>query len=313
MGWTMNQRKVWSWRSGNVRLLALVISAALHLVVLTVFGIAKFSKCESLAQQRKTPAVSVVEIRKFIKAAPVVPKPKIKRPSASRLAAKADKILPADKIFEAAKPYFSNKNVLKEMAESQSEFSLTDDVMCFGEIDFFGSSTSRQKICYVVDCSGSMQGLMGCVRKELKKSISELQPDNYFGIVFFGDGKLFEFGGGRLLRATPKSKSAAYDFIDAIKPSGKTNAAAAIERAVQVSDACGVSPQTIYFLTDGFELTADGKRQFSGQIASLLKNIATETNINTIGFESQGNDSKLLEALAKQTGGKFISVSGGDY
>ena len=49
----MNQRKVWSWRSGNVRLLALVISVALHLVMLAVFGIAKFSKCESLAQQRK--------------------------------------------------------------------------------------------------------------------------------------------------------------------------------------------------------------------------------------------------------------------
>ena len=309
----MNQRKVWSWRSGNARLSALVISIALHLVMLAVFGIAKFSKCETLAQQQKTPTANLVEIRKFIQAAPVVPKPKIKRPVASRLAAKADEILPADEIFKAAKPYFSNKNVLKEMAQSQSEFSLTDDVMCFGSAGFFGSSTSCRKICYIVDCSGSMQGLMGCVRKELKKSISELQPDNYFGIVFFGNGKLFEFGGGRLLRATPKSKSAAYDFIDAIKSSGKTNAVAAIERAVQIRDDCGAGPQAIYFLTDGFELTANDALQFSDRIANVLKSVASETNINTIGFESQGDDCKLLETLASQTGGKFISVSGGDY
>lgn len=309
----MNQRKVWSWRGGNVRLLALVISIALHLVMLAVFGIARFSKCEMLTPQQKTPTVNVVEIRKFLQVAPVVPKPKIKRPIASRLAAKQDEILPADEIFEDAKPYFSNKNVLKEMAESQSEFSLADDVMCFGGVDFFGSSTSCHKICYVVDCSGSMQGLMGCVRKELKKSISELQPDNYFGIIFFGNGKLFEFGGGRLLRATPKSKSAAYDFIDTIKPSGKTNAVAAIERATQIRDACGDSPQAIYFLTDGFELTSDGMRQFSDRITNLLKSVTPETNINTIGFESQGNDCELLEILASQTGGKFISVSGGDY
>lgn len=115
-----------------------------------------------------------------------------------------------------------------------------------------------------------------------------------------------------MLRAGEKAKSAAYDFIDSIQPAGLTNAPAALERAVQIRDGRGISPSVIYFLTDGFELTAKGTQIFSQKVADLLKRFAPTTRINTIGFWPQSSDRKMLEEIARQSGGDFILISGGD-
>ena len=98
-------------------------------------------------------------------------------------------------------------------------------------IGFFGSFTERRKICYLVDCSGSMRGVFRRVRKELKESIGNLQRDQYFHIIFFGGGRLIEFSNGRLLRVTEKAKFSACDFIDSVEPVEQTNA---LERGMQI-------------------------------------------------------------------------------
>jgi Mg-chelatase subunit ChlD len=157
-----------------------------------------------------------------------------------------------------------------------------------------------------------MHGIFGGVRKKLKESIGDLQPDQYFYIIFFGGDKLFEFGNGRLLRAAQKAKSAAYDFVDAIRPAGRTNALAALERAMQIRDEKGVSPSVVYLLTDGFELATGDEHRFSRKIADLQKRFAPTTRINTIGFWPQNGDRKLLEAIARQSGGKFVFVTDGN-
>ncbi len=153
-----------------------------------------------------------------------------------------------------------------------------------------------------------MQGVFGRVRRKLKESIGNLQQDQYFYIIFFGGGKLFEFGNGRLLRATQKAKLAAYEFIDLIGPAGQTNALAALERAVQIRDSRARSPSVVYFLTDGFELTTEDKQRFSQKIANLLKRFAPTTRINTIGFWPQSSDRQLLKVIARQSGGEFVFI-----
>ena len=153
--------------------------------------------------------------------------------------------------------------------------------------------------------------MFGQVRRKLKDSIAGLQPDEYFYIIFFG-GELFESGNGRVLRATPEAKSAAYNFIDSIQSAGQTNAIAALERAVQIRDSGGNSPSIVYLLTDGFELTAEDSRSFSQRVASMLKRFAPTARINTIGFWPQSDDRKMLEAIAKRSGGEFTFVADGD-
>ena len=152
---------------------------------------------------------------------------------------------------------------------STSGFSLNGGILPRG-VEFFGSWTDRRKVCYLVDCSGSMQGIFGRVRKKLKESIANLQPDQYFYIIFFSSN-LSESGEGHLLRATEPAKSAAYDFIDSIRPAGQTNALAALERAVQIRDSSNISPSVVYFLTDGFELTTEDAQRLPQKTANLLR------------------------------------------
>jgi hypothetical protein len=293
-----------------------MVSIAVHLIVLTAFGVVKFSQSQTGGKQRPTPMAKVNQIRKLTEANPIIPKPKIKKFAKGQFARRTNGLLPANRVFDAAKPSLQTPACcwqgLAKPSASQRASSLVSGRILPHKIEFFGSFAEQRNVCYLVDCSGSMQGVFGRVRKKLKESIAGLQPDQYFYIIFFGGDKLFEFGDGRLLRATQKIKSAAYDFIDLVQPAGRTNALAALERAVQIRDQRGVSSSIVYFLTDGFELTTEDAKRFPQKIANLQKRFAPMTRINTIGFWPQGNDRKMLEAIAKQSGGEFVFVADGD-
>ena len=174
--------------------------------------------------------------------------------------------------------------------------------------EFFGSVTDQRKICYVVDCSGSMHGLFGQVRRQLKKSIDQLQPDEYFSIVFFRGEQLIELGNGQLLRATGKAKSMAYDLIDIVDLGGKTNALNALIRAMEVHDESGKSAELIYFLTDGFDLETDSAKKYVLQVEEIRKKLAPQTKINTIGIWTRLADRQMLRAIARQSGGEFVNI-----
>ncbi len=311
MAVSMSQRMVCTGRSGSVAFWAWMASIVVHLIVLTAFGVVKFSRSKVQCEQRPTPMAKVSRIKKLIAAAPVIPKPKIKKSAESRFARRTNKLLPTNRIFGALKPSSQNLGDLAKPVHSQSVFTLPSGADLPPRIEFFGSWTDRRKVCYLVDCSGSMRGIFVQVRKKLKESIGNLQPDQYFYIIFFGGGRLFEFG-DNLLRATQKTKSVAYDFIDSIQPAGQTNALAALERAVQIRDGSGAAPSLVYFLTDGFELTTEDTQRFSQKIANLLARFAPGTRINTIGFWPQSDDRRMLEAIAKQSGGEFVLITDGD-
>ena len=114
-----------------------------------------------------------------------------------------------------------------------------------------------------------MQGTFGRVQKELIESIDSLPADHYFYVIFFASDKLYEYGEGKLVRASPQAKSAVRDFIQSVQAAGTTNAMAALERAMQIRDEAGAAPAIIYFLTDGFELTSDNAYRFAEQGAKM--------------------------------------------
>jgi len=297
-------------RRGSVTFWAWMASITVHIIALTAFGFVKFSQAQAGARQRPTPMAKVSQIQKLIEAAPVIPKPKVKRYAQERFTRKTDRLLPVNRIFSTAKPGTQGWLNPAKLSASQSVFSLASSADLPKGIEFFGSFTDQRKLCYLVDCSGSMQGIFGQVRKKLKDSIASLQPDQYFYIIFFGGNRLLEFGNGYLVRAAEQAKHSAYDFIDLVKPAGQTNALAALERAVHIRDGRGQSPSIVYFLTDGFELTTEDEQGFSRRIANLLKRFAPTTRINTIGFWPESDDRKMLETIAKQSGGESVFITG---
>lgn len=283
----------------------------MHLIVLTVFGVVKFSQPKAGGKQRPTPTAKISQIKKLIEAAPIIPKPKVKEPSVKRSVKSTNRLLKTNQIFNTVKPRAQDFGNWAKPSVSAGIFSASSIISPKG-VEFFGSWTEKRKVCYVVDCSGSMQGIFGQVRKRLKDSISSLQPDQYFYIIFFSGDRLLELGDGRLLRATEDAKSAAYDFIDSAQPAGRTNALAALERAVQIRDSRAQSPSIVYFLTDGFELTTENTQRFSQKTANLLKRFAPTTKINTIGFGTDGDDRKMLKTIARHSGGEFVFITDDD-
>ncbi len=296
-------------RSGSITFWAWTVSIAVHLAVLTVFGVVRFSQSRAGDYRRPIPTAKVSRVEKFMQASPVTPKPKVKRPVREDIAKARERLLPTSPIFNTPKPVVRDFSNGSSPAPSVGRSgTIVGGANLPKGVEFFGSRTEERKVCYVVDSSGSMLGMFGRVRENLKKSIEALQPDQYFYIIFFGGKELLESGGGRLLRATPKAKSAAHSFIDSVQPAGQTNALAALERAVQIRDSSGNSPAVIYFLTDGFELTTENTRRFSQRISNLLREFSPKIKINAIGFWPAESDRKMLEAIATQSGGEFVLV-----
>ena len=311
MAGLVGQRMVSSNRTASITLWAWAASIIVHLTVLTAFGFVKFSQSKSQDEQNIVPTAKISRVKKLIESAPVIPKPKVKSPVEDRPAEGKNKLFAENQIFAAAKSNSHSSPDFTESSFPQTVSLPSGGVRLPMSIEFFGSFTDHRKVCYVVDCSGSMQGVFGRVKKELTESIQTLQQDQYFYIIFFGSGRLFESGDGRLVRVTEQAKISTYGFIDAVQPAGQTNALAALEKAVQIRSDGGVSPSVIYFLTDGFELTGKDQHRFLRKVSNLLKRFAPMTRVNTIGFWPADDDRKMLEAIAKQSGGECVFIE--DY
>jgi hypothetical protein len=294
-------------RSGSTRFWAWTVSITVHLIVLVFFGVAKFSQAKAQDRQQPMATAKINRIKKLIETSGVIGKPKIKPPN-SNFTSKTAETLSTDQIFDI--PMLSSADIADFTSPSVSTGPLSPgDCILPHRVEFFGAWTDERRLCYVVDCSGSMKGLFGRVRKELKTSIESLQPDQYFSIIFFSGGKIFEFGNGSLIRATRKAMLVACDFIDSVRPAGRTNALTALERAVRIGDDNLYGPSVIYFLTDGFELTAEDTQRFPQKVTSLLNRFAPSAKINTIGFWPTSDDREMLEAIARQSGGEFVFIT----
>lgn len=289
---------------------AWTVSVAVHLIVLTVFGFVKLSGDKPQTKPEAASVVRLQRVRKLVNADNVIPKPKIKKNIEKKPVQKS--FLKNDVIFNTAKVDVLNPPDLTE-AYYQVKPHFYSDEDFFSKTEFFGSSTDHRKICYLVDCSGSMKGIFEQVREQLYRSIKSLQQDQYFCVIFFGDDRLFEFGRGKVFRATPQRKADACEFAGTIQPAGATNAFAALERAVHIYQHSDVKPSVFYFLTDGFELSDKNEHKFAQKVINLLNRLAPETKINTIGFWPQSSDRKMLETIAERTGGEFIFICDSNY
>jgi hypothetical protein len=296
----------------GVRIYALIVSVFAHAAVLAVFAAVKLSQSAPLPLQSIT-TVSISQAVNLAERPSVAPKPRVVPANPvveGRPIVRAKEIAPSnlksqgpEQIPNPSYQLTPSSDIRREPAElptaSEAETA---------EVEFFDSPARGRRICYVVDCSGSMQGLWPRVRGELIESIGRLQPDQYFCVIAFGAGSVQESGGGRMVRATERARKEAFDFIASVQPKGATNAAAAMERAIKIRDQSGVGPSLVYFLTDGFELSEQDNARFAHEVMTMLRSFSPKTQINTIGFWCSEQDGRMLEAIARQSNGQFTFV-----
>jgi hypothetical protein len=294
-----------NWRKTSVKRWAWGLSIVFHVSLLVTFAFIKFSSGGNPPTHLAAPVTSIKTITAVTNLSPIVPKPKV-----NDISTKPDRIM-ANTIPPL--PAVANPKPSLDLVPV-SEIPLAEAIgsevaISASAIEFFGQRTYCRKVCYVVDCSGSMQGMFSRVRDKLKRSIQSLQPDQYFYVIFFRGDRLVESGIGRLIRATPRAKISANKFIDSVRPSGKTNALNALSRAMRTTDPAKRPPELIYFLTDGFDLEASQKTSdFADELEKTRRKYAPGTTINTIGFWTQTADVNILKAIAKNSSGTFTNI-----
>jgi len=286
------------FRGRGVILWALMVSLGVHVLVFSFFS---FVRLSGGGVEERSSSVPAAVIQKITAADVVVPKPKIKRfegeSERNKRAIEYDlnERVKNDYSFETQTPVFD--------AGAEKAVEYVEPVT-----EFFGSTTELRKICYVVDGSGSMQGTLSMVRGQLTDSIAKLKPDQYFYIIIFQGERLVESGQGRLVRATPKAKAKANEFINRIRFQGPTNALNAIRRAMEIKDFSGNGAEQIYFLSDGFDLEGNTTSDFASVIENMRQSLAPAARINTIGFWVEEDDIAILKAIAADSGGEFVNV-----
>jgi len=285
----------------------LVLSVVFHIILLSIFAFVRFSSKPTIVHASVSPMAKINAVNRLIEKPQPLPKPKVIS-SASR----EKVIFPA--IEETAD---SKKPPLPAIADEQSrtlaaKAAIGDSSFNTRQITantrFFGNPVSQKRLCFVVDCSGSMQGVFEKVKAQLKDSVRSLEPDGYFQIIFFGDNQLYNFDAGGLVRASNPVKQKAVEFIDRIEPKGQTNAAGAITNAMSGVSSAQKSPDVIYFLTDGFGLSDNDDNYLLTTLLAFRNEHCPKTIINTIGFWPKSKDKVILTQLAQMTGGTYTSA-----
>jgi hypothetical protein len=165
-------------------------------------------------------------------------------------------------------------------------------------VEVFGIPGTGSRFVYLIDRSKSMEGYsfrpMLAARQELWKSVESLNESNQFQIIFYNNEVDIFRRQLNLHSANDTNKDAAKRFIENIRPAGGTDHHAALKTAFQLS------PDVIFFLTDaegGF--TAD-------EIFEVSRRNHSRAIINTIEFGERRSNDRSLEAIARNSGGKYI-------
>jgi hypothetical protein len=165
-------------------------------------------------------------------------------------------------------------------------------------VEVFGIPGTGSRFVYLIDRSKSMEGYnfrpMLAARQELWKSINSLNDSNQFQILFYNNEVDIFRRKLSLHSASEANKEAAKQFIENIRPAGGTDHLAALKTALKLS------PDVIFFLSDaegGF--TAD-------EIFEISRRNYSRAIINTIEFGERRSNDRSLEAIARNSGGKYI-------
>ena len=292
---------------GRYKLWSAVASVVFHIAALSLLAAAKLYPESVQANQIQSDDIRLAKIKSITQSSPAVAKPSVKY-TENILFIPLKQQMPIESKVAAPKvctsvsePAFTTSNSLAELAWSQQNTSPQG-------VQFFTNQTYSKRLCYLVDCSGSMKGLFEQVRDELARSILSLQPNHYFSIIFFGDNKVYQFSPRKLVRASQDNKTKALAFINSVEPAGQTNALAGFDCAVKIRNDNGAGPEVIMFLTDGFELSKSDAYMFRQSIIELRRRHLGSCIVNTVGFWPSDNDRRLLESIACLSGGRLVCL-----
>jgi hypothetical protein len=211
---------------------------------------------------------------------------------------------------------------------------------------FYGIPTQSERICFIIDISGSMneeveqfkpkapvtgsgkkesempvegKTRMEVAKNELKRSVSNLPQDKLFSVIFFNQA--VRTWRPDMEKATPAAKEALRTDLDSVLASGTTYTLGALREAfmlagVQEAGATekpkdGLRVDTIFLLSDGgpTDNKMDDAQPMDPEIileAVRQWNRDAGIIIHTIAVDTEPVGTYFLKTLAAQNGGQFV-------
>ncbi|MHC4287209.1 MAG: vWA domain-containing protein, partial [Planctomycetota bacterium] len=180
-------------RHGKVCYWALIFSVAAHSVTLAVFTGVKLSG-RTEAEDTPKPVISLQMIERIV--AEPIPKSKPRIEPIVEPAVESESEQPP-LVAEPQPPEPVVADAPTEAPQVAEPVAQTQP----DEVEFFGQKSMVRRVCYVVDCSGSMYGRMYQVKDQLKQSILNLNSRQSFSVVFFMEGQTVLTSAGALAPA----------------------------------------------------------------------------------------------------------------
>ena len=204
---------------------------------------------------------------------------------------------------------------------------------------FYGIPTRSERICFVIDISGSMEKeveqfkrvvitgrpeteqpvegktRMEVAKNELKRAIGNLSPGKEFNIIFFNHSvKVWR---DTMVKATPAGKSDARKEIDIVVPSGATYTLGGLREAFAMAGVIGgdrmkeIGIDTIFVLSDGGPTDnkiEDAKPMDPDVVLDAVRQWNQDAGIviHTIAVDTEDVGTYFLKQLAAQNGGVFV-------
>ncbi|MHC4972179.1 MAG: HEAT repeat domain-containing protein [Planctomycetota bacterium] len=208
---------------------------------------------------------------------------------------------------------------------------------------FYGIPTRSERICYIIDVSGSMNKEVEQIRvvitgrkqsetpvdgktrlevakNELKRAVSNLNQDKLFNIVFFNQAvKVWQ---KKMVKATRRGKDLARGEIQAVVGSGTTYTLGALREAFVIAGVIhgsgdkkkaksDIGIDTIFLLSDGGP-TDNRMDEAKPMDPEIILDSVRQWNrdagivIHTIAVDTEEVGTYFLSQLAAQNGGVFV-------
>lgn len=167
-----------------------------------------------------------------------------------------------------------------------------------GGSKFFGVEAQGSRFAYIVDVSGSMQGIkIAQLKQNLQETIGGLLEHMSFVVMCFSSDKQALGGRERWTSANDAAKKWAKVKIDEINANGGTNPQSSFEAIFALTP----RPDAIYFMTDG---------QFDPTVAdtiAFLNRTGKKVPVHCITFGDRSAE-ELMRRIASESGGTYTHV-----
>ncbi len=164
---------------------------------------------------------------------------------------------------------------------------------------FYGISIDSDRLCFVLDVSGSMEGdRLTLLREEMTRTLERFDDGGRFNVILFSDQ--VRKWKGKLVEMDERSRASARRTIRGMRAGGGTALFDGLEEGLE-----DVEVDTIILLSDG--MPSVGRIQGTEQILDEInrRNALRRVVIHTV---SVGGSSGLLRRLAEASGGAYREV-----